>query len=215
MKNIIIFTLVLTSQLALAGEKGNGGDAVVCRDAESVITRATVLDLSEMIQGPGVSLKSEEEMNSFINLKVASLMTCRPSLFSGVAAEAARLSLAIDSYLQQGVQTDAGISFVESLGDITDSKHSNDQLPNNCQVEQLVKRLDDPSLHTSTYQIASPILEKLDYKNRAAIILHEAVYKAMHLRGRHNNSFQVRRLVAQLFEGPELTKATTQGLCRN
>lgn len=208
----LIAALLMISQVSIAGEKGNGGDAVVCRDAAGAIQTATVLDVHEMTVLRIPSLTTPGQLRDFLDRRSVMLENCNATLFSRVQTESLRLVRAIDEFSAKGEQSDALISFSsEPLGDIDDTKHGI-ELSANCHVEQLVQRIDsrDPR-RSSRYLISAEIIQVLDAKNLAAIALHEAIYQSLRSLG-HDNSARVRGIVRDVLRG-DASALVAAGLC--
>lgn len=159
---------------------GNGGDAVVCRDANGEITSAEVLDVYEgrqvynlRPQSSSTSTKPGEYLKSIFR----QLKQIDPSKY--------------DTYMGKLKEFHSQIDFVdEALEDIPD--HGDLMIIPGCAVEQLAiqRQVDLPG--DKAYTINREIWNSLDVINQAALISHEIIYFDA-INQNHINSVATRR----------------------
>jgi hypothetical protein len=190
-----ILVLVFFSTLSFAGnDKGNGGDAIVCRNPLwNDIKSAELLDYYEGRELRSLKLK----INSSLSLREQVMGYARKlaeyssyALFSDIELEAFKLIHAAEEF-EKGILYTTEVKFTKgTLIDIPDS--SSLSIPSGCAIEQLAIRIaknfdDDPS-----YLIQADIFSKLDKNQRAGLILHEVIYRAFTLKLGHTDSVTAR-----------------------
>lgn len=156
---------------------GNGGDAVVCRDAGGAITTVELLDFYEARVARGQKL----------------------NLGDSTLPLADKVDLALDrmlrfsAYRTQMFKTWAGSFESErillpnvKLVDIPDSAHI--VVPNGCEIEQIAIQRDPQFEGDKRYTISKDLWDRLDTDNQAGLILHEIVYRDLKITQRNSIS---------------------------
>lgn len=181
---VSILILLLTFDCRAGVKEGGGGNAMVCRAADQSIVSAQILDLFEarVLYGlatpaanPTPAITQAQAMISrLVELnKFATLQL--QGIFDHVSKNARMLPTEI------------------TLNPIDDSFSPITQ--KGCAIEQLAAYMPDGNLY-----INSDIWQTLDETNRAALYVHESVYKMMRDRGA-TDSVRSRKLVGYLFSG--------------
>lgn len=185
MKNLFFITLLVSSlSYAGAGVDGGGGKSVVCRDDSGQIVSAEVLDIYEGRVQYGLSLPATNDtikvqMEDAIN----NIASGRSQMFKESVLQMANFVNLRKRILPNGT----------ALQDINDSHHV--VVPKDCKVEQLAN-------FTKQNQILidGEIWNKLNNTNKAALIVHEALYKWFRNYGA-TDSIRARKFVAYGFMG--------------
>lgn len=173
-----LLSLVLFSSLSFAGDKGNGGISLVCRNDKNEITTAELLDIYEGKVLAGKTYKNNgniiEKLN-FATRKIAHLPE-----FSKLLQEKIELVISNMFFVPHGnelLPTDDAFPVAKKKG---------------CKFEQLANFTANNDLY-----ISIEIYEKLDTLNIVALILHEAVYATRRIAGDQNSQIS-RKIVAEL-----------------
>ena len=185
-------------ELQLLGDKGNGGDAVVCRDEAGEITSAELLDHFEWRQEKRLQIASwrSKSLTAYIEKVSEQLSGCHPYL-RDVGAHSSEIAEAFERHTSSGVTEQGRVLFVdEALGDVKDSKHKELHLPEGCKLEQVAIRLDAPG--NRRYFVSAPILAAMSLREQSGLVLHEALYATYGKRTGIENSYGIRRLVGHL-----------------
>lgn len=186
----ILFFLPSTSVLsmALGDSKGNGGDVIVCQKGKAPVEVLDVFEARVMrgfqleLGGPGVSL--EEKLNILIN---------RLEAYS--PGRASRYREWGDSFLSEA-QFFRGMNF----GDVEDSDHI--LIPSNCKLKQIIiqQKVDFPE--DRRYMVNEDLWDQLDNDNKAALVLHELIYRELQsetsVNVRYFNSFLFSNEISRL-----------------
>lgn len=172
--------VVATTLTALAGDKGNGGYSVVCRDSNGRITSAELLDIYEgkILYNLNYS-NNEIEIDSLIY--IALNRTTENVSFYG------KLSREIEHVRENTVFIPNGheLELTEDAFPLIKRK--------GCEFEQLANYTLDNQLI-----ISEEIYSKLDNLNKAALFIHEAVYAIRRKALNEDSSFFSRKLTAHL-----------------
>ncbi len=154
----------LATTLSLGGnEVGNGGDVVVCKAKEQIVS-IQLLDFYEAKFKSNADIRTtlakEEDILKEIVSKISIVDTKRGTLFKQ----------RIETFFHQ-------THFLPDvkLSDISDSLHL--ILPNDCQLEQIAvldKGQKDPK---KKFIISKDVWDRLDPLNRAGLVMHEIVYE--------------------------------------
>jgi hypothetical protein len=185
-------------ELQLLGDKGNGGDAIVCRNKAGEIISAELLDHFEWRQEKrlGVASWRSKSLSEYIEKVSDQLASCHPHL-RDVGVHSSEIAEAFERHADSDAKEFGRVLFVEkTLGDVKDSKHKELELPEGCQVEQVAIRLDRPDRRQ--YFVSSPILSAMNKREQAGLVLHEAIYATFGKRTGIDNSYRIRRLVGHL-----------------
>lgn len=186
--SLVFAALCVFSLRGLAvDEIGNGGDAVVCRDGSGEIRFAQTLDLYEAHRKH--KLKVDLGDNSLNETQKALLALSRfEALDPGKAKDLAdRVATFFDN-----------VSFTDldsKLPDIDDTGES--ELPGHCNLEQLAIQQKPLTSKDKLFKINQSLWNQLSADDRAALILHEAIFE-MGIRLGHKISYRSRYLTAHL-----------------
>jgi len=145
-----------------SGEKGNGGDAVVCRDDQSKIISAEPLDVYEarkLRQINVTGLQRIGDTRSAFNILLDRLGSLSP-------VRAGRFRSFFENFQRDQTMTD-GV-----LVDIPDSEHLS--YPRGCAIEQLIIQRIPETPFDRTFLIQKSIWARLTPVNQAIMIMHEA-----------------------------------------
>lgn len=184
---LIILASVLgltSSTFAARGVDGGGGKSVVCRDDSGTIIKAEVLDLYEGRVQYGVNIPSSTDpVKVQMENAIVSITKGRSKVFQDSVLQLANFISVRKRVLPDGT----------ALEDIDDSHHV--VVPKNCKVEQLAN-------FTKQNQVLvdGEIWKSLDNTNKAALLVHEALYKWFRNYGA-TNSIRARKHVAYAFMG--------------
>lgn len=177
---LILLSLILTSH-AFAGDKGNGGYSIVCRDAQS--GRVTSAELLDVYEGRVLYKRNfEVAQNSIADL-----------------VSAAQAKVADFGYFASKLQKE--INLIEKntifIPEGNELEPTDDAFPpikkKGCKFEQLANYTNAGELLIST-----EIYDELDNVNKAALIIHEAIYAIRRKSLGETTSQNTRRLVAHL-----------------
>lgn len=184
----MVFAMAFCSTIALAGagggasDGGNGGDAVVCRDADGSITSAELLDFYEgrvvhkkQIDLGDKSLDYREKISLALD-RLAKQSPNRAGKFGNLA---------------ETFESEANYLSDVSLVDVPDSNHI--ALKRGCAIEQLVIMKEPKFAEDRRYTINKDIWDRLDNDNKAGMVLHELFYREALEHG-HANSVGARYL---------------------
>lgn len=179
MKTIFTVLLLMMSTVLFAGEKGNGGDAVVCRNTRGEITSAELLDYYEgrILRGFSVRDSAALSDEEFINENLGRISRLDGD-FMFTIDDGIDLLKKIRTFLET-TETNARIGNViftsETLRDINDSGEL--ILKENCKVEQLAIRLDNEFDEDPEFIIQASILRTLGDRDLRGLVLHEILYR--------------------------------------
>ncbi len=168
-KNVfMILGILILSVTANAGDKGNGGDVLVCNNRIVLLDKYEAEKRNFMIDIPGITL--EEKVSTLVErLKVY-------DKYNGENIEETAKSMLID--LQTGETTPnqmQTISFsTDILNDIDDSFET--AIPAGCRKEQLIANKNIIYASDKKFEIRSDLWSLLSLEDKAMAIFHEAVY---------------------------------------
>jgi hypothetical protein len=177
MKNLFVIMLFLLSFKVLANERGNGGDAVVCRGSDGVILSAELLDYYEgrTLRNFQVVPEMGENNESLLKEVGAKLASFEENPYMDFTDEALRLDEALQEYLKSGRRMRDDIIFThDPLRDIPDSGEL--ILRRGCQVEQVAIRIKQRFPEDPAYIFQAEILTHLSPLDVRGLILHEMFY---------------------------------------
>ncbi len=183
-KYLMAITMMALSFTVLAGDKGNGGYSVVCRDSNGIINSAELLDIYE-----GRILYHLDYQNN--EIEVDSLVHVALNRTSDNVSFYGKLSREIEHIRENTVFIPDGheLELTEDAFPIIKKK--------GCNYEQLATyTLDDKLI------ISEEIYRKLDNLNKAALYIHEAVYAIRRKALNENSSFASRKVTAHLMSSP-------------
>lgn len=218
-----VAALAFTSVGAQAGNGASGGGkGVVCRDPQKKIRSAELLDLWEAGEIHGLHVKpAKGSVNQMVDRALRNLSQSMDldltaefdsKLHTGADAVYEILSLEAEPFLN-APPPESSIK-VKRLHGVT-MPLTNDSfevaVPENCPVEQIVTYV-DYNLFSGTIVINQDIYDKLDDLNKAALIVHEALYKFLRNQFDESNSLRVRRSVGLTFSGHTFGTINSQNL---
>jgi hypothetical protein len=183
LKLISLFFFLLMTKMAVAGNEGGGGKSVVCRDAQGKITRAEILDLFEgrnqyQLTYSETELSWQEQVFNFFKS-------------SGIAT---------DNEIFKNFQNI--IMHLNILSEEVVLKETNDSFevvsPKGCKIEQVAIYINDNQI-----LISGEIWKALSETQKAALIIHESVYRYLRDYG-ETNSKRARHLTAHLLSGKKI-----------
>lgn len=168
------------------GDKGNGGDAVVCRDANGKITSAELLDHYEGRELRRISPVFEGHLTDrqYFNLLADKLEAFDPERMNNSKSvygidfreEADILVEAFDEFRTTGQNSSRDVLFTKNtLIDIPDSGEL--LLVPNCKIEQLAIRVNKQFNDDPSYIIQQDIFRALHAKDVRGLVRHEVLYK--------------------------------------
>lgn len=178
MKTIIVLIMLLSLNIHAGNEKGNGGDAIVCRNSKGNIVKSELLDYYEGRSYRQMAHTFEAQMShrEFFEKLAAKLIDFDADRFTGFKEEALKLLKSMEEYRSGAPQSLPGYVYSSgSLPDIADSAHL--IMPKGCAVEQLVIQVAQAYPEDPKFIIQSEILESLSENDFRGIILHEVLYK--------------------------------------
>ena len=212
---VVAFPDLAPAKSCRGGECGGGGNAVVCRNAKGKITSAQLLDLyegekAEKLNYRMLPVKSvkEELARAVQNFKSA----------AGADNDAAKYQaqpywywqdsprLGTSSVMTYFNEFDRRFVVQEGAGlpPLDDSNPEVVPKKRRCATERLALYLD------GKIRIDGEIWKKLDNRNKAALIFHEASYRYDRLLKQAEDSTAARRVVRRVFARQPL-KSVTQG----
>jgi hypothetical protein len=185
----ILFSLYFVGTMANAvgGVDGGGGKSVVCRDSQGKIISAELLDLYEgRVQYSLAPKVSSDSIERQIDDVVERLSAGRDYNFRTTLMKHTRFV------------SEAKVILPEGTGLLPVDDAYNVIVPKNCQIEQLAN-------FTNQNQILvnGEIYNSLNDTNKAALIVHEALYKIFRIYG-STNSIRARKSVALGFSTIDL-----------
>lgn len=178
---ILFYTSILFYLFqAHAGEKGNGGYSVVCRDNSGMITSAELLDIYEgrilYKRAYAVDMNSVEELIEIAKSRLAEHGGFLSKLEKELSAIHQNLIFIPDGNELQ--PTDDAFPPIKKKG---------------CQFEQLANYT-----NAGEVLVSQEIYDRLDNVNKAALFIHEAVYAIRRKAVADTNSQVSRRITAHL-----------------
>jgi hypothetical protein len=163
------------SQEGGGSHAGNGGDVVYCEHPLPGQKRIELLDLfeSRVLRENALALGEEGwDYKRRITYVLDRLKRLDPYR-AGIYAENA-------SHFP-----DESEFTTDELPDIPDSLHI--ALPEGCKIRQIVIQNPQPALGQKRYLVNKPLWEMLDDENRAALVLHETIYREALALDQHNS----------------------------
>lgn len=195
-KNLLAFLLLIITSTVFAGnDKGNGGDAIVCRhpNAPMSIISAEILDYYEAREFRSLNL----QIDSFLSVREKVMGYARKlkehsrgGLFADIEDEALKLIDAEEKF-NLGIYNTPYVKFTRGvLVDIPDS--SSISVPFRCNIEQLAIRVNKKFVDDPEYIIQLNIFSHLEKDQRAGLILHELIYRSFVTVLNHKDSVAAR-----------------------
>jgi hypothetical protein len=192
--NFFLMACLALAATAYAGEKGNGGDVVVCHNPDGSVRSAELYDYVEarFRDGRTINLgdpgQTVEEMVETVLARIQRLDTTRALLYRG--------------WLRDFFAEAKFIAGVE-LTDIPDTGDA--ILPVGCALRQLVAQMNDPFRPRQRYVISKDYWDLLDNSSKAGTILHEFFLREFATDFGHENS-RVARFFNGLFSDPAVAE---------
>ncbi len=211
--SVLILSLVFSTVIANAGVKeGGGGKGVVCRNTEGGIASVETLDLWEArtlyLRSLPTELASEEALIEsaieILKLSFTDLELLR-SRSRGVDYLRDRLNEEILHLKSEDESITRRLRNVTLA--LTDDSYELARPSANCHIEQIVTYVDDnpDGSADGVRYINQDLVEAMSPLSRAALYLHEAVYRILRDRYQEPNSIRVRRLVGLALSTTGLT----------
>ncbi len=223
---VMLSVTILRPMAAQAGPGlSGGGQGVVCRNLSGRVTSARLLDLAEAEQFFLLKLPTSSSQKSYIEIAKLfaaqldqAVPTIEPTselktLENGVVVDRSidvNIGLIMDRrdrktpYTDRVLQIDRekmlmpGNDFrIAAVGDSTPRIQPANQ---SCQLEQIAVYTDG----NQQVHIVSSVWNQLDNVNKAALLIHEALYRTLREMG-DSNSDRTRKAVAYLFGGMKFT----------
>jgi hypothetical protein len=193
---LAVFTVFLLAKLALAGGSsvGNGGNTIVCADANGQIKSVELLDFYEARIKRGItpdlgddSLSVDDKVKlalnrlALVDKYVADMVTYQYGLFN------------TDSVFLPGIH----------LVTVDDSDHL--FVPAGCRQEQTAIQKAPEFPGDKLYNIDQDLWNHMDANNRAGLILHEIFYHMAIEFAKPDNSIGVRFFVSSIASAPSIS----------
>lgn len=179
-RNTILAALLALSFSAIAGDKGNGGYSVVCRNDDGTIATAELLDIYE-----GRLIHNLKYANNSLNLA---------ALLSQTQFKVRTERAFSDKFIREIRNINSNLVFIPEGNEL---ELTEDALPSikkkNCQFEQLANYTENGEIIVS-----QEIYDQLDTLNKAALVVHEAVYAIRRKALGESTSVSSRKLTAFL-----------------
>lgn len=160
-----------------AGERGNGGDVVVCRDQNGEIISAELLDYYEgrvmrklpVVEYPGLS---DDEFFDMVGEKLNAMEEYNLPFWTNMAKE---IMQNIREYQTTGNSSSTEILFTEE--DLTDIPDSGELvIKRGCKVEQIAIWLKKTYPEDPTFIFKANLLQYLSQRDVRGLIVHELIY---------------------------------------
>ncbi len=179
MNKLITFLMIILPTLLFAGEKGNGGYSIVCRDQEGRITSAEILDLYEgRVISKNSYIDSLRTYDDYMNEAIHNLKD--PLFIKYLIAE-------LKLYEKNRIFIPVG----------NELEGTEDALPSirkkGCSFEQVANYLS-----TGEILISEEIYQHFDEVNKVALALHEAIYSIRRKAVGDTHSKVTRKIVAEI-----------------
>jgi hypothetical protein len=174
-----LWSALLLASFAFAGDKGNGGYSIVCRDPQGTITSAELLDIYEgriLYKKQYTSEKSSQAIISSAFTRLQEFHSFSTKLRKEISLVEKNLV-----FIPEGNEleaTDDAFPPIKKTG---------------CKFEQLANYTDGGEV-----LVSQEIYDHLDDSNKAGLVLHEAIYSMRRKALGETTSQNTRRLVAQL-----------------
>lgn len=191
MKLLLASAAFLVSAHAHAAQVvGNGGDAVVCRDAAGQITRAELYDYYEGRVLRGLHLPAVEAVNE--PLQIAKTIVHRWDQLDPARAD--RLIARLDHFFDEVQLVDSGLTPIPDMGVVL--------IDPACKIEQAAIFRKPELPYDKQILIAKDIWDHFNNLDRTGLILHELIYEDARTFG-HDDS-QASRYINALAASEEL-----------
>ncbi len=178
----VILLVISVSLFALANRIGNGGNVVVCKDSIEVLD---FYEASTTIKFPG-------------NSQHLDYQAIAEEVFKRLKSVSPKLSAQYQERLKSIVHD---IEFKDgvALTDVKDSFHAFKPEDKNCEVKQIAIRKEEIGPKEKRFVIDTKLWDRLDSRNKSALIVHEIVYEHLNKLG-ETTSVKARKLVVYLYD---------------
>lgn len=178
----LIFLAISMSVSVLANRIGNGGNVVVCKDSVEVLD---FYEASTTIKFP-------------VNSQHLDYQAIAEDVFKRLKSVSPKLST---QYLERLKTIVTEIEFKEgvALTDVKDSLHTFKPEDRNCEVKQIAIRKEEIGPKEKRFVIDQKLWNRLDSRNKSALIVHEIVYEHLNKLG-DTTSVKARKLVVYLYD---------------
>lgn len=177
---LAVAALLVPSAAKAATERGNGGDAVVCRNSNNQITRAELLDYYEARVLRNIEIDLGPADKSHIDKFYVALD--RLKFFSPVRSRV---------YAEELKNFEAETQFIPGVELVQIEDEEPTVIPTGCKIEQLAVQRNPVFPGDKRFVVSKDIWDKLDTTSKAGLILHEIIYREA-LNYKHKNSVHVR-----------------------
>lgn len=186
MKLFLLLVMIISVQTSQAGDKGHGGYALVCYNS-SKAKQVQMWDLFEGVDRGRVQGYSHLSTGfgsghiGIIRSKIYNLKQYNQEFGNEVEKIAHKLMQAASNYEEKGLRrTDDVIFSSDFIEDVSDLE--NISYPANCEKPvQIAKWHHKEFPEDPSFQIRTTFWDSFDQLNKAALILHESIYKALSL----------------------------------
>lgn len=179
----LLAMMVLFSLSAFAKEGGNGGDVIVCRDANSEIKSVELLDYYEARAMRQFKIQEYPNMTDeqFITAIGNKINSMEDFVIPFNTKEALELMGAVRNFIKTGQSSVKGILFTnEVLSDISDSEEL--FIPRGCYVEQIAIWQYPSFPEDPRFIMQADLLKRLSDRDLRGLVLHEMIYKTLYTR---------------------------------
>lgn len=196
MKHLILLTCIFSylanaTHATAGGVDSGGGKSIVCRNADGKITSAELLDIYEgRILNQRTPLADHATYKEQLNKLVDKVETFGPQPFNTHNSFRGQVS----GMVSQVVMLPNNVH-LEPTSDALNAISA----PQGCKIEQLaiyVTRL-------GKLLIDAEIWDSIDDTNRAALMLHETIYRILRSEGGETDSFYTRQVVSYYLSVPQ------------
>lgn len=170
MKNLFLMAgFLAVSVNVMAGDKGNGGDAVVCPD------RVYMLDSHE-VERKGNSVVSEASgLKAKVQEFIERIKEKDEKLASTIKARSDIFLADILAFQESRIQWQANTEFTsEVLVNVADEGSAS--VPAGCNIQQVIIQILKPILDQKKYKVQLDLWNKMTESEKAVAVIHEAIY---------------------------------------
>jgi hypothetical protein len=197
---------------------GGGGKSIVCRNPDKSIRSIQTLDLYEGVMDhkykyPSVEGKdfrtiifetiAKMEDQDLLNFYVESYDKWwnfggdKKQAINTLKDEVHNILSALDNKESRSSVEFTNYKFLDGIT-LSPTQDSFEVFyPNNCSIEQL-------AVYKESLYVNYDLFKSMDDKNKAALILHESIYKLLRSQSYELNSIRTRRLISSLFENEKI-----------
>jgi hypothetical protein len=175
----VIYTLIFAFNTFANDKGGNGGDGVVCRNADQSIKSVELFDYYEARTLRNMKLETSSSQN--LKVAVSELLTSLSS-FSPIRSEEFREWA--QSFEQETLFVDHDLEDIPDSGPVI--------FPSRCKIEQVIIQYNPDISGGRRFEVNRPIWEAASVATRAGFMLHEFLYREAIYRWKHRDSVLVR-----------------------